>query len=312
MRRPAVVDLLMISVTLIWGMNFSIMKDAYDYFNPFAFTALRFAVGVLTLALAFALRGVPLRVERADLPALAGLGFLSQGLYQVLFVQGLALTKAGNAALLTSLSPVFAYATGVLLKREKFSRRVAAGTMLSLAGVGAIVFFGSKEVEFGTALKGDALILGSTFCWGWYTGGATRLARKYGALRLTFWLMVSGTTMLVPILIPFILRQNWRAVPAVGWMEFSYSTFLSIVYSYVVWSYALEHLGVSGTAIYSNVTPVIALIGAWIVLGERPVFAQFAGIAMILTGVFMVRHQRRITGGEAQRSPGIRGRLHHP
>ncbi len=293
----------MVSVTLIWGMNFSIMKHAYVYFDPLAFTALRFTIAVLTLALVLKVRGIPLTADRADLPSLAGLGFLSQTLYQILFVLGLAATKAGNAGLLASLSPVFAYASGILLKREVFSRRVLAGMLLSLAGVVAVVLFGSKEIEFGSAIRGDALILGSTLCWGWYTGGATRLAVKYGALRLTFWLMLTGTAGLVPILIPSILHQDWFAIPARGWLEFGYSTFLSIVYSYVVWSFALEHLGVSGTAVYSNVTPMVALIGAWFLLGERPGLPQVAGIALILTGVFMVRSRRlalRLAGASRQ------------
>src|SRR5512140_2646839 len=99
MRRPERADILMVSVVLIWGMNFSIMKHAYTYFNPLAFTAVRFAIGVVTLALVLKVRGIPLTAERADIPSLAGLGFLSQTLYQILFVLGLAATKAGNAGL---------------------------------------------------------------------------------------------------------------------------------------------------------------------------------------------------------------------
>ncbi len=279
----------MVSVVLIWGINFSIMKHAYVFFNPLAFTALRFVVAVVTLGLILKVRGIPLKADRADLLSLAGLGFLSQTLYQILFVLGLDATKAGNASLLTSLSPVFAYISGLVLKREAFNRRVLAGMLLSFAGVVAIVMFGSKEIEFGTNLRGDALILGSTLCWGWYTGGATRLALKYGALRLTFWLMLTGTAGLVPILIPFVARQDWLSIPRLGWLEFCYSTFLSIAYGYIVWSFGLEHLGVSGTAVYSNITPVVALIAAWLLLGEQPGIAQAVAIVLILTGLFMVR-----------------------
>jgi drug/metabolite transporter (DMT)-like permease len=294
MRRPALADILMVSVVLIWGMNFSIMKHAYTYFNPLAFTAMRFVIGVVTLAVVLKARGIPLAADRADLLPLAGLGFLSQSLYQILFVLGLAATKAGNAGLLTSLSPVFAYIAGILLKREVFSRRILAGMLLSFSGVVAVVLFGSNDLEFGAALRGDVLILVSALCWGWYTGGATRLAVKYGALRMTFWLMFFGALGLVPALLPFVARQDWFGVPLQGWLEFCYSTFLSIVYGYIVWSFALEHLGVSGTAVYSNVTPMVALIGAWLMLGERPGIAQIAGVVLILTGVFMVRSRKLV------------------
>ncbi len=286
------VDLLMLSVSLIWGMNFAVMKSMYTYFNPFAFTCLRFLLASSTLFFALKLRGISLRIELSDLPAIAGLGILANTLYQMLFVAGLSQTKAGNAALLTAASPIFAYFTGVILKREWYSHRVLAGILLSFAGVGIIVLLGSKEVALGANWQGDLMILGSAVCWGWYTGATARLVVKYGALRLTLWLMLTGTLMMIPPLLPSLLRQDWASIPAVGWLGFFYSTFLSIVYSYLIWSFALQQVGVSRTAIYSNLTPMVALLGGWLLLGERPVPAQFAGIVLILGGVFIVKSKK--------------------
>jgi drug/metabolite transporter (DMT)-like permease len=64
------------------------------------------------------------------------------------------------------------------------------------------------------------------------------------------------------------------------------------VYSYLVWSFALEHIGVARTAVFSNLTPMVALLGGWLLLGEKPAWAQFAGIALILGGIFIVRSTR--------------------
>jgi len=283
------VDLLLLSVVLIWGMNFAIMKRMYVYFNPYAFTFLRFILGGLVLLMILRLRGLPFRIEMADLPAITGLGLLANTLYQLLFVTGLAQTKAGNAALLGAPAPIFAYLTGVLLKRELNSKRVLAGILLSFSGVTLIVLFGTKEVALGASWRGDLMILASALCWGWYTGAAARLAAKYGAFRLTVWLMLTGTLLMIPIFVRPLLSQKWSAIPLSGWMGFAFSTFLSIVYCYVVWSFALQHVGVSRTAVYSNVTPIVALLGGWLLLGEQPAVAQFAGIALILSGVVLVR-----------------------
>lgn len=282
----------MLSVSLIWGMNFSIMKDLYTWFDPFAFAILRFAVAVTTLSVVLKVRGVDLTVERRDILPLTGLGFLSNTVYQIVFAIGLANTKAGNAGLLMASPPIFAYLTGLWFKREYFSRRVLTGILLSSAGVAVIVLFGTKEVALGANWKGDACILAAALLWGWYTGSSARLIMKYGALRVTYWLMLTGTLLLLPPLFPALIHQDWQAIPLRGWAYFCYSTFLSIVYCYLVWSYALQHVGISRTAIYSNVTPVIALLGGWILLGERPVMAQMSGIVLILAGVFLVRSRR--------------------
>jgi drug/metabolite transporter (DMT)-like permease len=284
----------MLSVILIWGMNFAVMKSMYVYFDPLAFTSLRFIVAAATLILILKLRRLPLRVDAADLPVLVGLGVLANTLYQILFVSGLAQTKAGNAGLLTAAAPIFAYLSGVFLKREGYSHRVLAGILLSFGGVGVIVLFGAREVALGANWRGDLMILASALCWGWYTGASARLLLKYGSLRLTLWVMLTGTLLMIPPLLPSMLHQDWRAVPLTGWLGFSYSTFLSIVYSYLIWSFALQYTGVSRTAVYSNLTPIIALLGGWLILGEQPAIAQFAGVLLILSGIFIVRSMKPV------------------
>lgn len=282
----------MLSVALIWGLNFSVMKGLYEYFHPLAFTSLRFLVSVATLTLVMRALGVSLVVDRRDLPALAALGILSNTIYQILFVNGLAATTAGNAGLLMASTPVFAYLTGVFLKRERFRISILSGIVLSMLGVAAIMVFGSRKIALGTHWKGDALVLAAAVLWGYYSGGSVRLIMKYGALRVTLWLMITGTAAMLPILSPWAIRQDWTAVPLRGWLAFAYSTFLSIVYAYVVWSHGIQRIGVSRTVIYSNVTPIVALIGAWFLLGERAAPGQYAGVVLILTGVFIVRSQK--------------------
>jgi O-acetylserine/cysteine efflux transporter len=76
------------------------------------------------------------------------------------------------------------------------------------------------------------------------------------------------------------------------WLGIGYASFLSIVYGYFAWSYALGRVGVARTAVYSNLTPIVALAAGWAMLGERPVAPQLAGVLLILTGVFLVRAEK--------------------
>ena len=145
---------MLLSMVAIWGLNFSIMKYLYAYFNPLAFTGPRFCVAVVTLAAILKLRGDPLTVDRQDLPSIMGLGIVSTTIYQILFVFGLANTKAGNVGLVMAATPIFAYLTGVISKRESFSNRVLSGIALSVAGVAVIVLSGSKSVSFGADWRG--------------------------------------------------------------------------------------------------------------------------------------------------------------
>jgi drug/metabolite transporter (DMT)-like permease len=290
--KSYVCDLLLLTVIAIWGFNFAIIKVVYADLNPIAFNALRFVVASLVMALVLKLRGESFKIDPEDLKSLLWLAVVANAAYQFLFVIGLSKTRAGNAGLLMALTPVFAYIVGVLGRRERFNPKVLFGIALSFSGVTLIILMGSAQVSFGATWRGDLLMMGAAFCWGWYTGASTALLAKYGALRLTVLAMMLGTAIILPLSLPWVTRQNWAAVSGRAWAGFFYSTLLAIVYSYCVWAYALKKIGVSRTAVFSNLTPIVALFGGWLLLREMPTAFQLIGVFCVLTGVLIVRSNR--------------------
>ena len=112
---------------------------------------------------------------------------------------------------------------------------------------------------------------------------------KYGPLRLTVLMMISGTAIMIPLSIPWVVRQNWTTISLRSWTGFTYSALLTIVYSYLVWAYALSRIGIARTAVYSNLTPIVALLGGWLLLREIPTTGQIFGVFCVLTGILIVR-----------------------
>ena len=138
------------------------------------------------------------------------------------------------------------------------------------------------------------MIIGSAFCWGWYTGGSTSLLARYGTLEVTVLAMIFGVIVMVPLTGPWLLEQQWTGIPLWAWAGVAASAWFAIVYSYFVWSYALKTLGVARTAIVGNLTPIVALGAAWLFLGERPVIGQGLSIVLIFAGIFLVRSEKSV------------------
>jgi drug/metabolite transporter (DMT)-like permease len=291
-RKTYLVDFLLLTAVLIWGFNFPLMKLMYRYFHPITFNALRFIICSVTMLTILKVRGENAVAERKDWPAIFWLGLLSNTIYPFVFVLGLNRTKAGNAALLMALTPIFAFLIGVATRKESFSRGVLMGIVLSFSGTAAIVLFGRSELSFSDSWVGDLLMIGAAVCWAWQSVESTRLLPKYGPIRLTVFAMLAGTTMLLPLSIPWLLNQDWQAIPISGWLGLAYSALLSITYAYLVWAYAINTIGVAHTSVFNNVTPIVALFAAWLLLAEKPAAAQFAGVILVLVGVFMVRSRK--------------------
>jgi len=291
-RKNYAVDALLLSTVLIWGFNYAIVKMTFRYFHPIAFNAVRFTVSSAAMFLVLKMRGEGLRIASHDIRRILWLGFIANAFYQFLFVLGLARTGAGNGALIMALSPVFAFLIGVAMGRERFSRGVLIGIIMSLAGVAAIVAFGSEGISFAGSWRGDLLMMAASICWGWQSAESTRLLGKYGPIRLTVATMIAGTAMMVPMSLPWIIAQPWPSIAPIAWLGLGYSALLSIAYGYFVWAHALNTIGVARTSVFNNLTPIVALLAGWLLLGENPVASQIAGVVLVLVGVFIVRSRK--------------------
>lgn len=286
-------DLLLLLMTVIWGSNFIAIKYSLSDLHPLAFNGLRFAIASVTLLIAALASGHNLKVPRADGWRLFGLGILANAIYQSLFITGVANTRTGNAALILSTTPLFTAVISRLRGQEYFTARGVVGLLLAFAGIVLIILSGRGEVGFGATVYGDFLLLVSTLCWSAYTVGAKRLVNEHGAMKATTLMMLTGTPVFLLACAPSLLSQRWQAVSPVAWGGLVYSALLAIALAHFIWNYGVRKIGSTRTAIYSNITPIVAMLVAWPALGEVPVAGQIVGAAIIFIGLYFVRSGMR-------------------
>lgn len=291
--RPAVwlTDALLVLMALIWGVNFSVVKFGTQVMPPLAFNGARMALASIALLLIVRLRG-SVAITRHDFWRLAALGVLGNGVYQVLFVQGVALTRAGDAALVVAASPALIAIVGRLRGVERITGRGALGIALSMLGIGLVVFGGTGMKASATAtnpLLGDLLILVASSCWALYTILLKPYADRIDGVQLSAATMLGGTVLLLLVAAPDVARVRWSGLGAGAWMAVVYSGLLALVVAYLCWYRGVRVLGPTRTAMYANLQPVIALAVAWGSLGEAPLLPQLAGAAAITAGLLLTR-----------------------
>ncbi len=239
-------------------------------------------------------------VESEDLGSLIALGILANTIYQVAFIEGLARSRASTAALILATTPMVVALLGAVRGQERVTGRMALGIGLSFLGIILIVSGDwsrlrapraflevdgpSRETAFG-----DLLLLVATVCWSFYTIEVKRHVYRYGALKSTLLTMISGTIPLVLLALPVLREQSWATIRPRAWMALFFSALGAIVFCFIAWNYGLKRLGSTRTAIYSNMSPAIALLVAWLGLNERPSLEQLSGAAVILLGIFLAR-----------------------
>jgi drug/metabolite transporter (DMT)-like permease len=279
----------MLLVVIIWGVNFPIIKTAFDELPPFVFNGLRYLIAAILLVAILRRRERPQPLARVDLPGLALLAILGHAGYQALFMAGLARTTAGHSSLILAMVPLFVGVLGVALSLERPTRRMWLGLLLAFAGV-FVLIRGRGELGSGTStLAGDLLTLAAAICWASYTVLARPFLRRFSPLRLTTVTLVLGLPVILAMAVPGLGRLDWRAVSAPAWAATAFSSIFAVVVSYVIWYSSVQAVGSTRTAAFSNLIPVVALIAARAVLGEPLGVAKIGGGAIVLLGVWLAR-----------------------
>jgi drug/metabolite transporter (DMT)-like permease len=246
--------------------------------------------------------GVLARLPRKTLWGLAGLGVIGNTIYQAVFMTGLSLTTATNSAMIVASLPVVVALLGTLMGIERATPATWLGVVLGTAGVALVV--AARGVNFhANSLMGDLLVLGSMLCWAFYTVMVRRIGAGVDALQITTITTLAGAPGLLLLGAPGLLRMDWSGISAKTWGAVAYATLLALVLSYVLYNRAVQAIGSSRTAIYNCVTPLVAMLVAWLTLGEVPTGVQFVGVALVLIGVW-VSMQGRAASGEPEAVPG--------
>ena len=292
------------ALVLIWAANFSVVKASLEDFHPLAFNTSRFVLASALLVLIVWATGGSLRFARRDWPTLIWLGILGNTAYQVMFIFAIDWTLAGNAALMLATVPIFATLMSVALGHERVGSGIWIGAALSFVGIGLVVWGGARSVQFGAdTVRGDLTMLAAAVAWSAYTVGSSPLLRKYGTLPVTAMTMWIGAAGLAAVSIPALATQAWADVRPWSWVGLLYSGIMAIAVAYLLWYYSVRHLGSSRTAVYSNTIPLVALVIAWLTLGEMPGWLQILGAVAILSGIFLARRSRPLNSPKPASPP---------
>lgn len=296
------VDIGLAFVAFVWGFSPTLFKFVLAELDPLAFVFLRFlllsalAVAVLTWR---GLRGgVAWRVRRSDLPLLIVSGLAGYGIYQLLYMEGLAHTTVFSSALLGATVPLWSAIQLALLRFERIHSVQWAGILLSLCGVAWFLFAGgghTSELASDRALSGaemlvgDALTLGGAGLFALYGVVNKRLTVVYSPPELMCYTLLVGTLALAPFGIPALIHQDWSRVTWHTGLILPYSVIFPIYVTYSIWNWAIGKRGVGYVTLYSYVVPILGGIVAWLVLGEALTPPQVVAAALVLGGMLAAR-----------------------
>lgn len=277
---------------VVWAANFIVVKDVLSLMPPVGFTFLRYALaaGALLVILRWREGSIRPPVGVWRIVALGGLGF---GVYQILWTVGLQTIPAGDSALLIAATPVFTAVIAVLAGTDRLDPTRAVGVVLSFAGV-VLVIGAGVGIELSGDLVGFVLTIGAALCWATYTAVGARVLWRTSPLQLTTWATLGGVLVLAPIGIGQLAAPGaWgpeqsAALPGIV-LAIAYSGLLAAAIANIVIFEGVRLLGPTRITTIQALVPAMAVVLAYLFLGEPIRPAQVLGGAIIVAGVALTR-----------------------
>lgn len=278
-----------------WGASFIATKVALQDISPITVVWLRFAIGVVILGLAVIRRGQLQIPGKRTLAYFALLGFIGITFHQWLQSNGLVTAQASTTAWIVASTPIFMAVLGVLFLKETLNWLQVLGILLAAFGVILVVSGGELALpgrgQFGTA--GDILILISALNWAVFSALSRDGLKRYPAAMMMFYVMLFGWLIVTVLFFAGPGLAEVGNLTRVGWLGVLFLGIACSGLAYVFWYDALKVIPSSQVGSFLYFEPIVAVIVAFVILGEALLLASLVGGIAILVGVWLVNRKWR-------------------
>jgi drug/metabolite transporter (DMT)-like permease len=223
-------------------------------------------------------------------------GFLSMGVYMILFLEGLSRTCGAEGAVILNTSPVCTALIAALAGQEKFRWGVLGGAALAFGGVALMVMGAGGQTQSAAQsqehLLGVFMVLASAIVWATSTVISKPLLEVMTPIRLLTVSMPIAALVLVPYGIGPFLEVPWGKLSSTSWLTLAHVTFLAGVAGFIGFYAGVRKIGAPGAMLYQFFVPPLAALIEWLAFGKSLQPLQFLGFAVIVGGVLMASRAR--------------------
>ena len=271
------------ALTIIWGYNWVVMKNALQFAGAFQFAALRTVIGSIFLFGILVVMRKPLLVK--EMPTLIVLGLLQTSGFTGLLIWALASGGAGKTSVLTYTMPFWVMILAWPLLGEKIKGLQWPAALLSTMGI----LFILDPLHLGTDKFSMLLAILSGVFWAMAVIVAKKLHQRspgLDLLSLTAWQMLFGS---IPIAIAALIVP----APEIQWTPYFigaviFNSLLCNALAWLLWLYALQRLAAGIASMASMLAPIIGVLAAWWQLNEVPNTTESIGMVLIAASLVII------------------------
>jgi len=287
-KGRVVPSLALVCVMTIFGLTFIAIKVALLDLGPYTLAFARFIIATITLSLVGGWNRSKLDLKALPWSRLSLMGLLGVTLFFALQNLALTYTTASNASLILSSIPAVTAIVSSLMIGEAISRARVASIAVSIAGVSLIVLGGSKgSLWLGGRMIGDLLIFLCALLWACYTVISRSLAGRLPYLTITLLSTAFGTLFLTPLSVYEYATSGPMRISMPTAVALLFLGLVASALAFLLYNFAVSRLEASEATIYVNLSPLVTVCAASLILHETLSLLQLVGGIVVLSSIYL-------------------------
>lgn len=292
MDQKKLTFILMFALVLMWGLDYSVAKNALEVFRPLNLMFFKYLGGLIVITAIKLVLERKFTIRKKDIIFFVLCSLTGQVLYYFCEYTAMQYIPVALITIILSFVPIVSIIIERVFFKTRLSAKIVTGLVICVIGVGLVIGADFRSLFQGRAI-GYLLAFGAVISWNLYNFITAKISQTYTELTMAF----NQLFCTVLISLPYAAAVMPPAE------VFTPKIILSLVYlgvgsagtGYLIYVRGVKYLGPTVSSLFSNFLPVTSTFFGWLILGQSIGMMQIAGgIIVILSACYVIIEKNRL------------------
>ena len=284
----------LLALTLMWGVNWPMMKLSLSQLSPLYFRAITMTLGASWLFAYVAWRGERMRPRPEEWRDIALLGLPNILGWHTLSIFGVQALASGRAAILGFTMPIFTVVLGALFFGEKITPRVRLALLSVVLAIGLLLWHELARLSGRPA--GVAWMLGAAACWALGTLLFRRAHLTLSPMVVTVWMLLLFSVALWVMALSLEPLPRPQTFTPMMWVSLAYGVGVNYGVAQLIWFGMARDLPPATSAMSVMAIPLVGTLSATFITAEVPHWQDWLAMAFVMVAIASVLLPSRPSG----------------
>lgn len=278
--------LAVILAMIFWSYTFIWYKVVYEFYNPITVVFFRLIISSIFLFILMYPLNRLQKIQKGDLKYFILVAVFNPFFYFIGESYGVKYVSSTLAAVIIATIPLFTSFTSSYFLNEKITKMNSIGILVSIFGVGLVIF--NKQAAMEVSFYGIGMLSIAVAAAIGYTLVLKKLTSKYNSISIVTYHNFIGIFLFAPLF--FIIDfPDFKSsgFSSDAWIPLLELAIFGSSFAFIFFTFSIQKIGIGKANAFTNLIPVITAIIAYFVLDEILSISKMAGISLVIAGLFL-------------------------